>query len=189
MEEARPEIQDVGSGDELRRWYWLKAELEDQARALGLSRAGSKAEIASRIAHFLDTGEKRRPKRRAARSDFDWAKARLTPQTIITDSYRNGPNVRAFFKAHYGPGFSFNIAFMEWMRANVGKTLADAVEARRRIAEREKTAKPAIPEGNQFNAYVRAFHAANPGRSPAEARVCWAWRRARPGSNAYEPGD
>ena len=189
MTETRPDIASVTTGAELARWYWLKAELKDRAGALGLPRTGSKAEIADRLARFLDTGEVAAPQRRSAISRFDWAREALTPETVITDSYRNGPNARAFFEAHYGPGFAFNIAFMDWMRANVGRTLADAVEARRTIAARERRKKPAIPPSNQFNAYTLAFHAANPGRTPAEARACWAWKRARPGHNRYEDGD
>ncbi|MEM1033309.1 MAG: DUF6434 domain-containing protein [Myxococcota bacterium] len=189
MTEVRPDITEVTSETELRRWYWLKSEVASYARILGLSRGGSKEEITARIGHFLDTGEKRRHVRRRTSSDFDWANATLTLETVITDSYTNGPNVRAFFKEHYGPRFTFNIAFMDWMRTNVGKSLADAVAARREIAEREKRVKPAIPASNQFNAYTRAFHLANPGRSHADARACWAWKRARPGHNRYEDGD
>ena len=189
MTEERPAIETVGSGTELRRWYWLKSEVADRARRLGLSAGGSKEEITARIAHFLDTGERLKPKRVRAASGFDWANETLTPETVITDSYRNGPNVRAFFRAHYGPRFTFNIAFMKWMRENVGRTLADAVEARREIAEREKHSKPAIPASNQFNAYTRDFHAANPGRSQTDARRCWSWKRSLPGHNRYEDAD
>lgn len=188
-DEKRPDLSSIQSGGELRRWYWLKEELLSETRVRGLSTSGSKAELTERLAHFLDTGEKRKAETRSTASSFDWAHEMLTPETVITDSYRNGPNVRAFFKQHYGAGFTFNIAFMQWMKENVGKTLADALEARKAIAERERTQKPAIPEGNQYNAYTRAFFEANPGRSAGEARACWAWKRSRPGHNRYENAD
>lgn len=188
-DETRPLLDSITTGAELRRWYWLKAELDEEIRRLNLPTGGSKADLTERIAHFLDTGEKLKPATRTAQSGFNWAREKLTRETIITDSYRNGPNVRQFFEAEYGPGFKFNIAFMEWMKANVGKTLGDAVDARRAIAEREKTVKPAIPASNQYNAYTRAFHLANPGLTAKEARKCWAWKRARPGHNRYEDAD
>ncbi|MEM9710410.1 MAG: DUF6434 domain-containing protein [Pseudomonadota bacterium] len=189
MTEIRPDIEEIFTGAELRRWYWLKSELAEHAARLELSATGSKEEITERIAHLLDTGQKLGARKRRAASKFNWAREVLTPDTIITDSYTNGPNVRAFFKEHYGPKFTFNIAFMDWMRSNVGKTLGDAVEARREIAEREKHSKPAIPASNQYNAYTRDFHAANPDLSQADARACWAWKRSRPGHNRYEEDD
>ncbi|MEM6586728.1 MAG: DUF6434 domain-containing protein [Pseudomonadota bacterium] len=188
-EEQRPALVDVTTGAELMRWYWLKEELVAGARHHGVSSSGSKAELTERLARFLDTGEMQKPTQRRVSSSFDWAKADLSPETVITDSYRNGPNVRAFFKEHYGPSFTFNIAFMQWMRDNVGKTLADAVEARRQIAARERVTKPAIPKGNQYNAYTRAFFKANPDKTASDARACWAWKRSQPGSNAYDPAD
>ena len=187
--EERPPIEEIVTGAELLRWYWLKSEVEAEAKRRGIPLTGSKDEITQRIAYFLDTGKIKRPKRYTMSSGFDWANETLTPDTVITDSYRNGPNVRAFFRQHYGSRFTFNIAFMNWMKANVGSTLRDAVTARREIAERERTQKPAIPASNQFNAYTRAFHAANPDKSPADARKCWAWKRARPGHNRYEKDD
>ena len=189
MTEIRPDIDAIESGAELRRWYWLKLELAEHARRLNLSASGSKEDITERITLYLDTGRRTRVRRRAPSSSFDWANETLTLETIITDSYTNGPNVRAFFKKHYGPKFTFNIAFMDWMRRNIGKTLADAIEARREIAEREKHTKPAIPASNQYNAYTHDFHKANPDLGPASARACWAWKRSRPGHNCYEDSD
>lgn len=60
---------------------------------------------------------------------FDWHSAELTPQTVITDSYRNTQNVRRFFKAHIGADFKFNRPLMAWMKQNTGKPLSDAIEA------------------------------------------------------------
>ncbi|MEM6480086.1 MAG: SAP domain-containing protein, partial [Pseudomonadota bacterium] len=52
---AKPHIAEIRSAVELRRWYWLKTELVDQAKALGLATSGGKFEILDRIAHFLET--------------------------------------------------------------------------------------------------------------------------------------
>ncbi|MEM7566086.1 MAG: DUF6434 domain-containing protein [Pseudomonadota bacterium] len=191
--ERRPPIADVATGDALRDWYWLKAELVAHARTLGVSTAGSKAAITERLAARLDgiapAGSAAKAGATRPKSTFDWHSETLTHETVITDSYRNTQNVRRFFKAACGPGFRFNIAFMAWMRAHVGRTLGDAVEARRAIAEREAREKPTIPPGNQYNAYTRAFFAANPERSLDDARRCWAAKRARRGHNRYEDAD
>lgn len=191
VSDTRPPLTEITDAAVFVDWYWLKAELIDHCRVVGLSTQGSKAELTDRIAHFLATGERRGPAARPrATSGFDWAHADLTVDTVITDSYRNGPNVRRFFEAHLGTRFSFNIEFMAWMKANVGRTLGDAIreweaiDARRRDGE-----QAAIPEGNQFNRYVRDFFDANPDRSMDDARACWAAKRNRPGHNRYEASD
>ncbi len=185
----RPKIDECKTGAEFADWYWLKEELIAWCREKRIPYTGSKQAITDRIAHFIDTGEIQKSARDKRVSDFDWHSAELRPETVITDSYRNTQNVRRFFKEHYGEAFKFNIAFMNWMKANIGKTLADAVEARRAIAEREKTQQSEIPASNQYNRYTREFFAANPDRSIAEARKCWAYKRSIKGHNRYEKGD
>ena len=196
---GRPDIDSIANAETFLDRYWLKAELVAFCKRRGIGYAGSKAEITDRIAHYLKTGERtpprrtrraRRARRARATSAFDWAKAYITPETVITDSYRNGPNVRAFFVSQIGPRFRFNIAFMEWMRGNCGKTMGDAVASWRRIdALRKQGVRSEIPSGNQFNRYVRDFFDANPGRTMDEARACWKAKRSRPGPNRYDDSD
>ncbi|WP_119165324.1 DUF6434 domain-containing protein [Algihabitans albus] len=195
--EIRPDLDRIADSASFRDWYWLKSELIIFCRNHGLRCAGSKAEIAERIVHHLDTGERdipqtpghdRQPGRRASR--INWAHLEITPETVITDSYTNGPNVRAFFRAQIGARFRFNIAFMNWMRDNCGRTMADAVEAWLRIERRRRQGeKTAIPASNQYNRYLRDFFDANPSRSMTEARICWLAKRKRRGPARYEATD
>ena len=55
--EQRPEPTTSLTGAELQRWYWLKSELLDLARELGISTAGGKIELTERIAARLDGRE------------------------------------------------------------------------------------------------------------------------------------
>ncbi|MEM1075378.1 MAG: DUF6434 domain-containing protein [Pseudomonadota bacterium] len=194
--EDRPDIKDICSGGELRRWYWLKTELEMHAKALGLRRAGGKFTILDRIAHYLDTGETVWPgdKKRRPTSRFDWHSADLSLNTVITDSYRNSQNVRRFFKKHIGEGFKFNIAFMAWIRENTGKTLRDAVQFYHE--QQADIARPGyrseIAEHNQFNQYTRDFLDDNPKMGMEDVRKFWALKRRLPsktGRHVYEPSD
>ena len=192
--ETRPAIDTIDSGAELRRWYWRKDELVARARALGIKTTGGKFGILDRIAHCLDTGETVFPGdvRVAPKSKFDWHSEALTPGTIITDSYKNSQNVRRFFKAQLGAGFKFNIAFMEWMRRNTGRTLAEACEAYRVIRSAEKDSPAAIPDHNQFNQYTRDFLDDNPNLSMSDVRRIWALKIKLPsetGRHVYERGD
>ncbi|MEP4194649.1 MAG: DUF6434 domain-containing protein [Aliishimia sp.] len=136
--EKRPNICDIESGAALKQWYWLKSELLDEVRRRGLRQAGGKFDLLDRLAHFLDTGEPDLPKVKSPprTSKFDWHSEELRPETVLTDSYKNTQNVRRFFKAHAGEQFKFTIGFMDWIKANTGKTLGDAVdEYHRRKAE------------------------------------------------------
>jgi hypothetical protein len=190
----RPDITNITTGDEFKKWYWLKEELVAYCKLASVPYVGSKFQIIDRIANVLDgrVVPKSSIKKNAMTSKMDWHTADLSLETVITDSYKNGQNVRRFFIIHCGPSFSFNIEFMAWMKANVGKTLKDAVEEWVKIAAQsaDKTFKSAIPKGNQYNQYLRDFFADNPDKTMKEARHFWQLKRAMPsGLHKYERSD
>jgi len=187
----RPDISACKDAASFRDWYYLKEELVRFARAKGIKTTGGKFEIADRIAYFLDHGEapKEVKKTKKVTSKFDWHSAPLTPETVITDSYKNTQNMRRFMQAHI-PNYKFNIAFMDWMKANVGKTLADAV-AQAKVIEADKKAGKKQPDQphNQYNAYTRAYFAHVPNGTQKELRALWALRRQHPGPYVFDPAD
>lgn len=194
--EGRPTIETIESGMQLKRWYWRKDELIARARDLGLKTTAGKFVILDRIAHFLDTGEKQFPGDRASRptSTFDWHSAPLSADTVITDSYKNTQNARRFFKAAVGDQFKFNIAFMDWMKGNTGKTLADACVAYRALRDAAKAPgyQTTIRDHNQFNQYTRDFLADNPELGMDDVRRVWALKIKTPsdtGRHVYDPAD
>jgi len=190
--ETRTDISAITTGAELKRWYWLKSELAAEAKRLGLRHSDGKFSILDRIAHFLDTGETSLPNdnRPGPKSKFDWHSAPLTPDTVITDSYKNSQNVRRFFKSQLGERFKFTIGFMDWIRLNHGATLADAVVEYRRMTDVGE--KAPIRDHNQFNQYTVDFLKDNPGAGMADVRRVWALKRALPsddGRHRYERSD
>lgn len=196
MTKKRPDIESITTSAEMRRWYWTKADLLEECRRVGLKVSGGKFTLLDRIAHHLDTGETVFPgdKKPKVTSAFDWHSAALTPETVITDSYKNSQNVRRFFKTHVGAHFKFNIAIMAWMKANIGKTLADAVEAIKALEA--EAAQPGfqskIADHNQFNQYTRDFLADNPEMGMKDVRHFWSLKRALPSSDGrhrYDPSD
>lgn len=196
MSQSRPDITQLTTSAELRRWYWLKDELVAEAKRLGLRTTGGKFTVLDRIAHFHDTGTMTWPgdAKTKASSKFDWHSAQLTPDTVITDSYKNSQNVRRFFKQHADPAFKFNIAFMAWMKENVGATLADAVTAyhHQKKAAASPRHQSKIADHNQFNQYTRDFLADNPEMGLKEVRYFWALKRQLPsqdGRHRYDPSD
>lgn len=193
---SKPDITTIASGRELRKWYWRKDELIQLARSLGLTSNANKFELLEQIAIFLDTGEKlvKASKTTKSVSKFDWKHAPLTPTTIITDNYKNTQNVRAFFQSELGSQFKFNIAFMEWMRANIGLTLADVCQAYRtfKSQENEPGFQTKIKRHNQFNQYMRDILLDNPGLSLDMVRQIWAKKIQTPsedGLHSYDPTD
>lgn len=187
----RPEIAQCTDAATFRQWYYLKTELVAFARAHGIKTTGGKFEIADRIAYFLDHGAPpvEAKTTRKVMSKFDWHSTPLTPETVITDSYKNTQNMRRFMQAEI-PHYKFSIPFMDWMKANVGLTLADAVKAAKQIEVDKKAGKkqPNQPH-NQYNAYTRAYFHHVPTGSQQELRRLWALRRKRPGPYVFAPKD
>jgi hypothetical protein len=194
LKKMRPDIITILSGEDFKKWYWLKEELVTYCKQTNIPYHGSKFEIIERIAYALDNPQIgiKKAEKLVVSSKMEWHKAHLTLETVITDSYKNGSNVRRFFKEHCGSHFSFNIPFMSWMKANVGKTLKDAVEAWLYINEKKKnkSQKSEIPAGNQYNQYMRDFFADNPDKTMKDARHFWQLKRALPlGLHKYERSD
>jgi hypothetical protein len=96
---------------------------------------------------------------------------------------------RAFFKAHLGKSFSFNVAFQKWLKTNCGKTYADAIEAYRLIIEEKKHSKSTIDSQFEYNTYIRDFFADNKGSSLGDAIKCWKYKKSLKGHNRYESSD
>lgn len=192
---TRPNIQDIKTGEELKRWYWLKEELVNFCKQKRLSYFGSKFDILERLATALDNGFVETEEiagKIPPTSTFNWARSLLTLDTIITDSYTNGPNTRKFFKQHCGDTFHFSIPFMRFMKNNCGKTLQDAVNEWHRLNEqrKDKNFKTEIPPSNQYNKYIRDFFADNPTMTIAQARHFWKLKRSLPlGKHIYEKSD
>lgn len=194
LDEQRPPINSINTSAELRRWYWLKAELVTYCREYRIPYSASKFELLDRIAYFLDTGDIPKTSHKKVTSSFDWKTEILTLDTVITDSYKSTQNVRRFMTEHVGKHFSFNIEFMRWMKTNIGRTLGDAIDYWQRLDgdKRSGDYEAEIPDHNQYNQYLRDFFNENPSLTMTEARICWDFKRALPnedGRHRYEPTD
>jgi Domain of unknown function (DUF6434)/SAP domain-containing new25 len=190
--EKRPAITKIKTGKELKRWYWLKEELVAYCKQNSITYTGSKFTILDRIANKLDGKKVNGKKNIKPKSVFDWHAAPLTPDTIITDNYKNSQNVRRFFKKYCGENFHFSIPFMHWMKTNTGKKLSIAVLEWKRLQSvaSDKAFKSVIPSHNQYIQYLRDFFADNPGKTLKDARHCWKLKKLLPAErHRYERSD
>lgn len=191
---CRPKLTKDISADDFKLNYWLKEELINFSRELGLSTSGGKIEISDRIQEYLETGRKLPGNKKIACkaiSSFDWNNEKLTLQTLITDNYKNSENVRKFFIMHIGDNFRFNVEFMNWIKQNQGKNLADAIIKWREInaLKRNPRHKTEILPQFEYNTYIRAFLRDNPKCTIKEAIYCWKKKRLLPVPKVYARED
>ena len=189
MPTTRPDFPLIASGEEFNRWYWLKEEMVDILKAIGLPYTGGKFELRDRIMYALDHEGSLKPAEKKARpqSKFNWAREVLTPDTLITDNVSFRPNLRRFMKGEIGPKFSCHSDFMDWVKENPGKTLEDAVKAWEDLEARKKdpTFKRDIADHNMLAQYVRDFLADQPDKSLKDALQFWNLKRHLPMENGF----
>ncbi len=174
-------------------FYWLKEELIKFCKDNHIPSTGGKIEIADRIRSFISTGNVTLNKAKTVKkkSSFNWSTETLTVNTTITDNYKNGENVRAFFIREIGTHFSFTVIFMDWIKQNIGKTLGDAVKEWNKINElkKDKNYTSEIAPQFEYNRYMRAFLEDNPNLSSKDAMKHWKLKRTKRGTNEYERTD
>jgi hypothetical protein len=113
----------------------------------------------------------------------------ITKESIIEPDFVCSELHRAFFKNEIGESFSFNVAFQKWLKANSGKTYADAIAAYKEIKNTKKPGKKDMDKQFEYNTYVRDFFDDNKGASLADAIKCWKYKKSIKGHNKYERSD
>lgn len=190
---TRPKLSKGITLAEFKDYYWLKTELVEFCRLIGIRYSGGKIEIANRIIKYLETGEIEPKKTLMAKplSTFDWNNEPLSIETVLTDNYKNTENVRRFFKQQIGVGFKFNVPFMNWLKSNTGATLGDAVVQWDVIQNKlkDKNQVKVIAPQFEYNTYIRDFLKDNPGLTRKDAIKCWNIKRELPGAKKYNKND
>ena len=182
----RPNLNKNLDEKTFRNYYYLKEELVDFCKENNLPLSGGKPELTERIAYFLRTGKILPTTKKQPRGNMH---GDLSENTIIEPDIAYSENLRAFFNEKIGKGFSFNVAFQNWLKSNPDKTLGDAVDAYFLIAKTKKTEKTEIGKQFEYNTYIRDFFGDNPGKSLNDAIACWKYKKGLPGHNRYERGD
>jgi len=167
-------------------FYWLKEELVSFCYAYGLALRGSKKDLTERIFIFLSSGEKTNRVSKLKENDKT---TEYTLDTVLSLPFGYSEKKRAFFKEYIGENFTFNVRFQKWIKANIGLTYRDAVEAYKNIIVEGKTTESIIDPQFEYNTYIRAFFKSNKGRTLKEAIICWKYKKSVSDHNRYEDSD
>ncbi|TDP90281.1 hypothetical protein EDF62_2849 [Leucobacter luti] len=177
IEEQRPQLTERLNAAELLRWYWLKDELSDFARSLGVRSTGGKELLTRRIAAKLDGTPFVEPIRQS-RGGGAQLTGPLTATTVIPVGQRCSQVVRAWFVDQVGPSFWFDAEMRAFFAGADGMlTLQDALD--HYFATRGQGTKR-IDEQFEYNRFTRAWHEANPSGERAELLHAWQEYRSRP---------
>lgn len=171
----RPVLDATLSGAELRRWYWLRAELVALARSLGISPAGGKVELTERLAAALDGQALPQPTPRTIRTAQ--LAGVLTNATVIPDGQRSSQALRDFFVVRLGPGFRFDAAMRGFIATGGGRTLGEAVAF---WSASRSAPPPQIGPQFELNRFTHAWYQDHPGGTRAELLGAWRAHRALP---------
>lgn len=182
----RPELGEINNSGVFLEYYFLLEELKSYCKENGLPATGAKQEITARIAHFMDTGEVLPP---ASKIRQGRGITEISLDDVIEENIRFSEVHRRFFKSVIGAGFTFKVAFQEWLKENAGKTYREAADAYFELAERAKSGKTVISKQFEYNTYIRDFFAENPAKSLEDAIRCWKLKKNQPGHNRYEKAD
>lgn len=173
----RPALSPSLGAGEFRRWYWLKDELQAFARAQRLATAGSKDQLAERIAAFLAGAPLPAPAA-PPRSSRQKLVPPLTIHTVVPAGHPCSQVLREFFVNALGPGFRFDAPMREFFADNDGTaTLAAALDHWH--ATRDTAARPIGPQF-ELNRFSRDWHAANPGGTRDQMLAAWKTHRSLP---------
>ncbi|GIG24937.1 DUF6434 domain-containing protein [Cellulomonas denverensis] len=167
---TRPALTPDLSGTELRRWYWLKEELADFARLLGVRATGSKQLLTDRIAARLDGREFAEPVRAPSGAGRQLS-GPLTADTVIPPGQRCSQVVRAWLAEQAGPSFHFDAEMRAFFAAADGtRTMGDALDHWHRTRDRgERSIDPQF----EYNRFTRAWRREHPEGGRAELLAAW----------------
>lgn len=173
----RPNLNLKLHSKEFVRHYWLKDELLDFCRKVGLSTQGGKIDLSNRIELFLSTGERQTPKNihRNTKAKMPDSFSRAT---IITDGFRCTQALRLFFETEIGPSFHFNGIMREFIANKIGSSLGDAIKAYLESVSNPLPKK--IAPQFEYNQHIRDFFEKNPNGSLNEAIQAWKKKRTKP---------
>lgn len=182
MKKRPPLTRDISTKDFL-DFYWERTELARFCKEIDLSTSGSKGELEKRILHFLNTGEKLKPKKVKRSGPWDSESGLSLSSKVI--NFKNDQATRDFFVAHIGNHFRVNQYLRDFCKQqNDGSmTYQDLIEGYKTSLTSKKTT---IDKQFQYNQFQRDFFSHESGKSQEDCARAWKLIRSLPGKATYE---
>lgn len=166
----RPRLSPALTGGELLRWYWLKDELADFARALGVRSTGSKELLTQRLAAALDGRPFSEPAAKRATGSKQLSGA-PTASTVIPKGQRCSQLIRAWFIDQVGSSFGFDSQMREFFANTDGtQTLQDALN---HYLDTREQGQKSIDSQFEYNRFIRAWYTEHPESSREGLIEAW----------------
>jgi uncharacterized short protein YbdD (DUF466 family) len=201
MNSKRPDLNKRISVKDFKDFYWLKSELVNFCREVGVGSSGGKIEIANRISEYLETGKHKTNCAHTLRSrsmsiikkpKLPKATQPITEEVVIGIEYRTYKEKKDFLKSVIGNQFHFTIHLLDYFKKNAGKkTYNDLINEWYKEQEIKKDPnfiKEIAPQF-EYNTYIRDFMKDNPNKTRKDAIKFWKIKKDKRGNNKYSKND
>lgn len=186
MDKGRPKLDNNISLDDYLNYYWLKKELVQFCREVGINSEGWKLEINERIIeylsnHTIDRKTKAKPKKKSNEV------SELRLDMIVTESFKRNPRTTEFFKS-IDSRFHYSVRLNKYIRDNIGKiTYQDIITEWKVEYEQKKQGIKTTPDLPQceYNQFVKDYLADNTERKFKDAVAAWNVKKCMRGDNIY----
>jgi SAP domain-containing new25/Domain of unknown function (DUF6434) len=191
MNEKKPKLDANMNIQDLSEFYWMKAELHEFCRRLGLSTSGGKIEIHQRIEHFLRTGKRENLSTRP----MDTSSSAPSPEgpfnmnTRVWGNFRCTREIRDFFEAVVDRRFHFSVVLQKFIKSNPGITFQQIADEWARLRTLKKSGKVySIDSQFEYNQFTRDFFAdpKNNGKTRKDCIEAWKEVRSMRGARKYK---
>ncbi len=191
METKRPKLDKSINICDFSDFYWMKAELQEFCRKMGLSTYGGKIEITERIKIFLKTGNRVTAppivnKSKLANENY----GSLSLNTIVKENFRFTREIRNFFETEAGNQFHFSVTLQRFIKENPGITFQQIINEWNRQREKGETGgKKKIDPQFEYNQFTRDYFTDSKNVSKTRKDCILAWKeiRSKRGERKYKP--
>lgn len=184
--EDKPKLDRNISLYDYQNFYWLKKELVQFCKEIGINSDGWKLEIHERIVEYLSNNViQKRPEKIVKKKADDVNELRL--DMVVTESFKRSPKTTAFFKSN-DSRFHYSVRLNQFVRDNIGKiTYQDIINEWKDEFEKKKQGfktTPALPQC-EYNQFIKDYLADNEGRKFKYAVEAWNVKKCMRGDNIY----
>ena len=181
MDKIKSLSKDITLTD-FKKFYWDKKELIHFCKQNKIPTQGSKIELSTRIAHYLDSGgEITHPQKISRQHPWDSSNT-ITADTAVIN-YRNDAETRKFFVSQIGDKFKFNHYLREFAKQENDGSLSYADLVKGWLYTIKKIT---IDKQFEYNQFQRDFYKNEIKNTREECNAAWKFIKSMPGESTYQ---